>query len=166
MSNVLSSAPEGTNTCPFCANIQNNEFFTCSNSFAAIYNLAPILPGHSLIIPRQHIVSVSELSNEELSELFIFTRNVTDKLVAFYDGIAFDWSLQDGIAAGQTIPHLHIHIVPRKQNDLGDKNDWYQLARDSNAVHLDSFHRNRLVAEEYLEITNTLKKYFSQKIVR
>lgn len=165
MSNLLSSGPKGTKACPFCASIRKNEYFACSNSFAAIYNLAPILPGHSLIIPRQHIVSISELSKGELSELFAFSRVVTDKLVAFFESSAFDWSLQDGIAAGQTIPHLHIHIVPRKQNDLGDKNDWYQLARDSNAAHLDSFHRNKLVAEEYIEITNTLKKYFSQKIV-
>lgn len=151
-----------TKNCPFCNNITQSTFFAQSKLFAAIYNIAPILPGHSLVIPKKHIISVTELSETDLAELFTFTRLVTQGLNAYYKVSAFDWSLQDGIAAGQTIPHLHIHIVPRKENDLGKANEWYKLALDSNEAHLDSLHRNRLNSDDYQLITKTLRTHFEQ----
>lgn len=150
-------------TCPFCNNIIQHEYYAESNSFAAIYNLAPILPGHSLVIPKKHIISVNELSETEIAELFIFTRKITDWLNTYYKTVAFDWSLQDGIAAGQTIPHMHIHIVPRKQNDLGTSNEWYKLSKESDEAHLDSLSRKRLNSKEYKQITIDLQKHCDKK---
>jgi len=145
--------------CPFCKTLQRGSYFAKSKYFVAIYNIAPILPGHSLIIPKKHIVSVNDLSEMQLKELFTFTRKVTSYLCAYYKTGAFDWSLQDGIAAGQTIPHIHIHIVPRTNNDLGETNEWYKMAKESNYVHLDSANRKKLNQEEYLQITTELYEF-------
>ena len=112
-------------TCPFCnGNITTSAFLDCPR-FRAIYNIAPILAGHSLVIPKRHVQSVMELADDEVAELFIFCRLVSTLLQKAYGHKAFDWTLQDGEPAGQTVQHLHIHIIPRQFGDLPNPGDWY-----------------------------------------
>lgn len=145
--------------CPFCLPGTLQNAFASSGSFLALYNKSPILPGHSLIIPRNHIESLRSLNNDLITEFFLFARKVTDVLLAYYHADAFDWSIQDNEAAGQTIPHLHLHIVIRRPADLPEPGDWYPLldARKSSG----SESRLKLSPSEYSEITAQLRSAFS-----
>ncbi len=144
-------------TCPFCrADVQAGHFATSGN-FLALYNLAPILPGHSLVIPRRHILSLLELGDTELCELTLFSRDVVKVLQKAFGSHAFDWTIQEGVEAGQTIPHLHLHIIPRVQADLPQPGDWYPLLEQSEGEIIDSAARPKLTAHEMQAIVSRLR---------
>jgi bis(5'-adenosyl)-triphosphatase len=143
--------------CLFCREEITDKSFCTTSRFSACYNIAPILPGHSLIIPTNHYESLFELSDEELGEMMVFARKITSALKTFYNCDGFDWTIQDGVSAGQTVPHLHLHIIPRKPLDIPESNEWYSKIPQSEAGILDSENRVRLGEKEYNEITDRLK---------
>jgi bis(5'-adenosyl)-triphosphatase len=144
--------------CLFCRKeILEKSFYTTSR-FIAFYNIAPILPGHSLIIPNAHYESLFELSDDELSEMMVFARKITTVLKTVFNCDGFDWTIQDGVSAGQTVPHLHLHIIPRKPLDMPEQNEWYSKIPLNESQLLDSNHRERLSDKEYTIITNKLEE--------
>jgi bis(5'-adenosyl)-triphosphatase len=149
--------------CPFCNPNIDNTAFSESQNFLAIYDIAPILPGHSLIIPKQHIQSIHDLSNEQLYEFLQFGREVTRKLSIFFKTEAFDWIIQEKEEAGQSIPHLHLHIILRTKNDLPDAGDWYSVLKNKNKEEIvDSENRPRFSIEELKIIAKRLRDAFAE----
>ena len=146
--------------CIFCTKAVTEKSFYSTTKFSAIYNLAPILPGHSLIIPNTHHESLIELSDQDLGEMMIFARKVTLVLKSIFNCDGFDWTIQDGVSAGQTVPHLHLHIIPRKPLDMPESNEWYSKIPDNEAQMLDSGNRERLREQEYDAITAMLAEAF------
>jgi bis(5'-adenosyl)-triphosphatase len=147
---------QSTESCLFCSEqILEKSFFSIAN-FSAFYNIAPILPGHSLIVPNRHCESLFELSDDELCEMMCFARNITKVLKSVFECDGFDWTLQDGVSAGQTVPHLHLHIIPRKPMDINDGNGWYSKTIQNEKQMLDSQHRERLNDAQYTEISKLL----------
>ncbi len=142
--------------CIFCTKSVTEKSFYFNSKFSALYNIAPILPGHSLVIPNTHYESLEELSDTDLSEMMLFARKVTKILKSVFDCDGYDWTIQDGASAGQTIPHLHLHIIPRKANDLPSDADWYTKIPGSEIQMLDSRLRERLNKTEYQAITERL----------
>ncbi|HOW31503.1 MAG TPA: HIT family protein [Bacteroidales bacterium] len=147
--------------CPFCTAEFTESAFLADNNFVAVYNIAPILPGHSLVVPRRHAESLMDLSANEVSGFFGFAREATRQLLKAFNGDGFDWSLQEKESAGQTVAHLHLHIVIRRKGDLEETGDWYPLVEQSENTLLDSFSRKKLDNEEYRLITNRLRKMVS-----
>lgn len=148
--------------CPFCTKTIDLQSFTSSKNFYAIYNIAPIIPGHSLVIPERHIESLLELSDDELAEMMQLARKATKILTGAFRCSGFDWSVQDGEAAGQTVAHLHLHIVPRKANDLDEKKSWFGMIAESEKQFLDSASRPKLSPKEIEDITSTLRAYAAE----
>ncbi|MBN1952019.1 MAG: HIT family protein [Bacteroidales bacterium] len=144
-------------TCPFCNPSIGDAAFARSRNFLAVYNLAPILPGHSLIIPRKHIESMLELDESMLTEMIDFARKVTRLLQKVFDTEGFNWSIQDREIAGQTIMHLHLHIVLRYPGDLPEPGDWYPKLQENAGQLLDSGARERLTPEEMQKIVSRLR---------
>lgn len=142
--------------CPFCGLESSAKVFATGKGCAAIYNLSPILPGHSLVVPFKHVTSLFELTEDEISEFFSFARNITAFLCEAFDSEAYDWSLQEGAEAGQSISHLHLHIIPRKPGDLSDNGDWYGLLQQS--VDPENKTRIKLSDSEHIAITQKLRK--------
>jgi len=142
-------------SCPFCTK-RKEEAFLSSENFVAIYNIAPVLPGHSLIIPKKHIESLFELTEEEAGEFMQLGRKVAKLLSHVFHTDAFDWAVQEKEAAGQSVPHLHMHVVPRKIGDLPNPGDWYQEIEKAEA-HIDSANRKKLKPEEMAQIVERLK---------
>jgi len=142
--------------CLFCRKEIIAKSFCTTTRFSAFYNIAPILPGHSLIIPNAHYESLFELSDAELSEMMVFARKITSVLKTFFNCDGFDWTIQDGVSAGQTVSHLHLHIIPRKPHDMPESNEWYSKIPQNDVELLDSNHRERLSDEEYNAITARL----------
>jgi len=79
----------------------------------------PVSKGHALVIPRCEAPSSQELSNQERLAMWQLVEDTKQKLLNFYPDITgFNIGWNDGIGAGQTIGHLHIHVIPRYKNDL------------------------------------------------
>lgn len=144
------------NTCPFCSK-KKELYFLESNHFAAVYNISPILPGHTLIISKRHFTSLFELSENELAEFMLMGRNTAQFLSKIFDTNAFDWAIQEMEAAGQSVAHLHMHVVPRKLGDLKDPGAWYQELEKAHIEDVDTFHKFRLSEDQLLKITENLK---------
>ncbi|MEI6061334.1 MAG: HIT family protein [Bacteroidota bacterium] len=142
--------------CPFCRKDNLAKAFLKTPYFSAIYNIAPVVPGHSLVIPNNHTRSLFDLTEQELGEMMVFARRVTSVLKTVFGCDGFDWSIQDGESAGQTIPHLHLHIIPRKPSDIPVSEEWYSKLSDNNNKMLDSQQRERLGEVEYDAITDKL----------
>lgn len=107
--------------CLFCNKdfIDSNKIFETEN-WIAISDGYPVSLGHSLIIPKKHISSIFDITDNNLIiELFSIINSVKNILYEKYSPQAFNIGINDGKCAGQTIPHLHVHIIPRYENDGG-----------------------------------------------
>lgn len=83
----------------------------------AIPDAYPVSDGHTLIIPKRHIVSLFDATADEVKALFSLMKTVRQKLLQIYVPDGFNIGVNDGQAAGQTVMHLHIHLIPRYQGD-------------------------------------------------
>jgi bis(5'-adenosyl)-triphosphatase len=144
--------------CPFCSESIQASVFYESGDFMAVFNIAPVLPGHSLVIPRAHHTSILSFTDAEITDFFKTARTALLILMKAFHTEAFDWSLQEKPEAGQTIEHLHLHIVPRVMNDLLHPGHWYPLVQRNDADMIDSLSRPRLTAEELKIIVDKLKE--------
>jgi diadenosine tetraphosphate (Ap4A) HIT family hydrolase len=101
--------------CIFC-HIQNP---VLENDLAcAIFDKFPVNPGHLLIIPKRHIQSFFETTGLEREALFGLLEECREFLQSRYQPDGFNIGVNDGTAAGQTIMHLHIHLIPRFVGDI------------------------------------------------
>jgi len=88
-------------------------FYRTSLSYA-IVNLKPIVPGHVLVIPHRPVPRLSDLTTPELASLMTSVQKVGRVIERVYEGDALTIACQDGKAAGQSVPHVHFHLLPRK----------------------------------------------------
>ncbi len=116
--------------CPFCDPAIQSSTYAETDRFRAIYNLAPLVDGHSLVIPQRHVTCLEDLSAKELVEMLGLVQRVARLLLEAYCCDGYDLSLQQGASAGQTVAHLHLHIVPRRPHDL-PHDDWHAQLLDS-----------------------------------
>jgi len=119
--------------CPFCtmSKIENEIWFETPN-FLCIYNQKPILPGHSLIIPKKHCESFVDMDKDEMEDLIGLLKFSVEVLMKSYDGTGYNISLQNGEEAGASIRHIHWHVIPRKENDIeGDPSKWHAMIIES-----------------------------------
>src|SRR3989344_1266798 len=106
------------NPCLFCDK-ENQKFKLIVDSDFAVarWDEFPVSKGHALIIPRKHVVSFFDLKNEELLELFSLLYKAKEIIQKEYQPDGFNIGVNDGEAAGRTIHHLHIHLIPRYKGD-------------------------------------------------
>lgn len=105
--------------CPFCPPyaFEPTAASALSVAFADRY---PVVEGHTLIIPRRHVASLFELSPQEQADLLSLAKTVRNQLRDGSQVHDFNLGINDGPAAGQTIPHVHLHLIPRRQADQAD----------------------------------------------
>ena len=92
-------------------------FYSTATSFAFV-NIRPLLPGHVLVSPIRPVARLSELTDAEAADLFVTVKRVGRMLERIYQASALTIPLQDGFDAGQSVPHLHVHLLPRLPSDL------------------------------------------------
>ena len=79
-------------------------------------------------------------------------------LMKVFSAKAFDWTIQEGSEAGQSVLHTHLHLIPRKENDLPDPGDWYpKLNQLSQSERIDSSDRFKLPFSELTRIADYIK---------
>ena len=71
--------------------------------------------------PRRITPRLSDLTHTEVTDLFLTVQRVGRMIERVYDGTSLNVAMQDGADAGQSVPHVHTHIIPRKRADLDDK---------------------------------------------
>ena len=105
-------------TCPFCKIDSQRELIAESNLVYSIYDLFPVSQGHALIIPKRHIADYFELTSEEQTECWGMVNKVKAILNTRFNPDGFNVGINVNEAAGQTVSHVHIHIIPRFQGDV------------------------------------------------
>lgn len=80
----------------------------------------PISPGHTLIIPKRHIGSFFELRQEEVQAMLDLLGAAKHDLDTQFRPDSYNIGINDGPQAGQTVPHVHMHLIPRYQGDVKD----------------------------------------------
>jgi bis(5'-adenosyl)-triphosphatase len=87
----------------------------------ALVNLKPLLPGHVLVSPRRIVPRLHDLSPAEVQDLFLTVQRVSRMVERVFDATALNIAIQDGVDAGQSVPHVHAHVIPRKREDLAEQ---------------------------------------------
>lgn len=80
----------------------------------------PVSPGHTLIIPKRHVVSFFDITGDEREAMLALLDSAKLGLDAAFHPDGYNVGINDGEAAGQTVPHLHLHLIPRYAGDRED----------------------------------------------
>lgn len=105
--------------CPFCTLPASRTVIADAHAIV-IRDGFPISPGHTLVIPRRHIGSFFETTADERASLLSLLDEAQRALAAELNPDGWNIGINDGTAAGQTVPHLHIHLIPRYAGDSTD----------------------------------------------
>ena len=109
---------EGVRGCPFCRAAPNRTLLTESLTAYAILDGYPVAPGHALVIPKRHAVSLFDLPADEQTAVWAMASRVRGILSDHYAPDGFTVGVNDGCAAGQTVMHGHLHVIPRTAGDV------------------------------------------------
>ena len=107
-------------TCPFCSRLTSGEVTAESDHAVAFPDGYPLTRGHTLVVPRRHVASIYEMSEDEQRDVWQLVARVREQLARELDPAGFNIGLNDGAAAGQTVEHAHIHVIPRYEGDVPD----------------------------------------------
>ncbi len=88
-----------------------------SNSFIAFRDAHPNAEGHTLIVPKQHWVTLFDIPNKYGAELLEFVKKIASELMDERYGDGFNVVMNNLECAGQVVKHAHLHIIPRKEGD-------------------------------------------------
>ena len=106
-------------TCPFCE-IPGERVWLENEHAVAFRDGFPISPGHTLVVPRGHHPSIFEVSPEVSQAIWQLVAEVRKALIAEGHPDGFNVGVNDGSAAGQTVMHGHVHVIPRFAGDVAD----------------------------------------------
>lgn len=103
--------------CVFCAVIAGNERGTIyrDEDVVAFLDHAPVFPGHTLVVPARHYDTLDDVAESEVAPLFLLARRLS---IAFRTALGADGSfVAVNTRISQSVPHVHVHVVPRRKGD-------------------------------------------------
>jgi diadenosine tetraphosphate (Ap4A) HIT family hydrolase len=106
-------------TCPFCT-LPAHRIIDSNEHGIVVLDGFPVSKGHTLIIPKRHVGSFFEITDEERAYLLVLLNKAKVVIQGEFNPDGYNIGINDGPAAGQTVPHLHLHLIPRYK---GDRND-------------------------------------------
>lgn len=134
-------------SCIFCnivsGSIPSRKVYETPSSLAFL-DAFPLVRGHVLVIPKAHHVKIQEMTRQENADLFEAVKVVTEKVERLAPSSLV--AIHNGKESGQEVPHVHVHIIPRKQED------------GAGPVHSMFTKRPKLGEDEFAEILEILKK--------
>jgi histidine triad (HIT) family protein len=83
----------------------------------AFLDIAPIVKGHTLVVPRRHCERITDAPDAVLARLIAMVRRIADAQVRGLGADGVNVTQANGAAAGQVVPHLHFHVIPRFESD-------------------------------------------------
>lgn len=108
--------------CLFCEVLadRSRTVFAENANFLAVFDQFPVNEGHALLIPKRHVHTIFELREGEALDFLAILQLAKKELDQRYHPDAYNVGINSGEAAGQTISHLHVHLIPRYQGDVED----------------------------------------------
>jgi diadenosine tetraphosphate (Ap4A) HIT family hydrolase len=106
--------------CPFCHKIERREFTIETECAIAFLDAFPLSPGHSLIVPRRHESDFFKLTEVEELAVWRVVRDVRNDIETRLAPQGYNVGINIGFAAGQTVGHAHVHLIPRYRGDVDD----------------------------------------------
>ncbi len=103
--------------CPFC-NISNSEILIRNELCYARLDLYPVSEGHVLIIPFRHFSNYFDVTQDEKNAIWSLVDEMKQVIRQEHSPDGYNIGMNVGRAAGQTVPHLHVHIIPRYEGDV------------------------------------------------
>ncbi|XP_058469847.1 bis(5'-adenosyl)-triphosphatase [Solea solea] len=102
--------------------IKSSAVFLQTELTFALVNRKPVVPGHVLVCPLRPVERFRDLRPEEVADLFSTTQVVANLVEKHFSATSLTIAVQDGPEAGQTVKHVHVHVLPRRKGDF-DRND-------------------------------------------
>lgn len=109
--------------CIFCkianGEIPSNTLYE-DDDFRVILDIEPATKGHALILPKKHFANLYEIDDERASKVLLVAKQMATKMQKALNCDGLNVVQNNGVAAGQTVFHFHMHLVPRyEQDDAG-----------------------------------------------
>lgn len=131
--------------CAFCKqSVLDNQKFYEDDLVIALFNYKPALKGHSLIIPKRHVQSFNELTNEEALRITQIIKKVHKASEKLFHAKSYLLYQKNGSEVGQTVPHVHVHYVPRKENEKSISSLLFKIATMSFQKQISSLQMREL----------------------
>ena len=106
--------------CPFCEKTRSHELLVENEAAVAFFDASPLSAGHTLVVPRTHESDFFNLTEAEEMALWRAVRTVHARLEARFAPRGYNVGINVGRAAGQTVEHVHVHVIPRYLGDVAD----------------------------------------------
>jgi diadenosine tetraphosphate (Ap4A) HIT family hydrolase len=114
------SPGEAEGGCAFCERLRAGENALEGKLAVAFADAFPVSPGHTLVVPRRHVGDFFALTDDEQVEVWALAREVHRRLGRERHPAGCNVGINVGRAAGQTIGHAHLHVIPRYERDVAD----------------------------------------------
>ena len=128
--------------CPFCARIARGEVVAASADglAVALRDAYPVAEGHRLVVPRRHEPDLLGLSAEEAASLWALVHEVARDVLAETGADGFNVGVNGGVAAGQSVMHVHVHVIPRFFGDVSDPRGGVRWVLHDHVAHWAACH--------------------------
>lgn len=107
-------------SCPYCERVRSPNTVRRVRTAVAIPDAFPLSLGHTLVVPERHVPDFFALTGEEQADVWRLVAEVRDDLADRFAPDGFNVGLNAGRAAGQTVNHAHVHVIPRVLGDVPD----------------------------------------------
>lgn len=105
-------------SCVFCKIIEKKKYVFENELAVAFYDAMPASKGHMLVIPKAHKATYFDLTKEEMSAMFELSQVVKKHLDELYHPDGYNVGFNVGVAGGQSVFHVHMHVIPRYLGDV------------------------------------------------
>lgn len=126
------------NNCIFCKIINKEipgEIIYENQHALGVLDIHPCSDGHTIVVPRLHAEFIFNVPDDEISYLFSAVKEITELLAEKLSPDGFTIGINHGAAAGQAVPHIHIHVIPRFKDDNGGS--LHSIVRNASKKSLD-----------------------------
>jgi diadenosine tetraphosphate (Ap4A) HIT family hydrolase len=106
-------------SCPFCSPDESRVFHR-GTSVVGIWDAFPVSPGHAILVPMRHVASWFDATSEEQDDLMRAVATARATIEESSRPAGYNIGINVGQAAGQTVMHLHVHVIPRFVGDVDD----------------------------------------------
>ena len=132
-----------TDKCIFCNLRDERIIYECNHTIAFI-DTYPASPGHTLVVPKRHIPTYFDASEDEILAIGKAVQICKEFLDNEFNPDAYNIGINNGEAAGQSIKHLHVHIIPRYKGDVEDPKGGVRWILKNKANYWDEKNKKRI----------------------
>jgi len=128
------TSPIDETSCVFCT-VDEARIAWSARLAVVIWDSFPVSPGHALVVPKRHVASWADLSDDEKSAIIEGVDEARARIRQQHTPDGYNIGFNDGPAAGQTVMHFHVHVIPRYEGDVPDPRGGVRWVLGDKAVY-------------------------------